>query len=57
MSTLKSRYVISDLALNSVRPSLLFTIATGSEQMHPQPVQQTSVVLLQMLISREPKYK
>ena len=31
-------------------PSLLFTIATGREQMHQQPWQQTLVVLLHMHI-------
>ena len=46
-ASLKSRYKISELALNSVRSSLLSTIATGREQMHPQP--QTSVVLLHSL--------
>ena len=44
MSTLKSRYKIFHLALNSVRPSLLFTITTGREQTAKH--QQTSVVCL-----------
>ena len=48
-ASLKSRYKISELALNSVRSSLLSTIATGREQMHPQPEPQTSVVLLHSL--------
>ena len=41
--------------IRSVCPSLLFTIATGREQMHPQPVQQTSVVLLHMPIPESRK--
>ena len=36
--------------MSTLKPSLLFTIAAGREQIHPQPVQQTLVVLLHMPI-------